>query len=78
MTHGSHIALLRRVKKEIQDLKSRFESLINQAKVSIDAKFSEIDLQLRDIKESFASTINDIVTESTLKVKDSIIEALKV
>ena len=77
MTHGSHIALLRRVKKEIQDLKSRFESLINQAKVSIDAKFSEIDLQLRDIKESFASTINDIVTESTLKVKDSIIEALK-
>ena len=77
MTHGSHIALLRRVKKEIQYLKSRFESLINQAKVSIDAKFSEIDLQLRDIKESFASTINDIVTESTLKVKDSIIEALK-
>ena len=77
MTHGSHIALLRRVKKEIQDLKSRFESLINQAKVSIDAKFSEIDLQLRDIKESFASTINDIVTESTLKFKDSIIEALK-
>ena len=77
MTHGSHIALLRRVKKEIQDLKSRFESLINQAKVSIDGKFSEIDLQLRDIKESFASTINDIVTESTLKVKDSIIEALK-
>ena len=77
MTHGSHIALLRRAKKEIQDLKSRFESLINQAKVSIDAKFSEIDLQLRDIKESFASTINDIVTESTLKVKDSIIEALK-
>ena len=77
MTHGSHIALLRRVKKEIQDLKSRFESFINQAKVSIDAKFSEIDLQLRDIKESFASTINDIVTESTLKVKDSIIEALK-
>ena len=78
MTHGSHIALLRRVKKEIQDLKSRFESLINQVKVSIDGKFSEIDLQLRDIKESFASTINDIVTESTLKVKDSIIEALKV
>ena len=77
MTHGSHIALLRRVKKEIQDLKSRFESLINQVKVSIDGKFSEIDLQLRDIKESFASTINDIVTESTLKVKDSIIEALK-
>ena len=78
MTHGSHIALLRRVKKEIQDLKSRFESLINQVKVIIDGKFSEIDLQLRDIKESFASTINDIVTESTLKVKDSIIEALKV
>ena len=77
MTHGSHIALLRRVKKEIQDLKSRFESLINQVKVIIDGKFSEIDLQLRDIKESFASTINDIVTESTLKVKDSIIEALK-
>ena len=78
MTLGSHITLLRSAKKEIQDLKSRFESLINQVKVSIDGKFSEIDLQLRDIKESFASTINDIVTESTLKVKDSIIEALKV
>ena len=64
------------MKQEIQDLKSVFESSINQVKVSIDGKFSEINLQLKDIKESFASTVNDIVTKSILKVKNSIIEAL--
>ena len=77
MTDGSHIIRLGGVKQEIQDLKSGFESSINQAKVSIDGKFSEINLQLKVIKESFASTVNDIVMESILKVKDSIIEALK-
>ena len=77
MTDGSHITPLGSVKQEIQDLKSRFESLINQVKVSSDRKFSEINLQLKNIKENFASTVNDIVTESMLKVKDSIIEALK-
>ena len=77
MTDGSHIIRLGGVKQEIQDLKSGFESSINQVKVSIDGKFSEINLQLKVIKESFASTVNDIVMESILKVKDSIIEALK-
>ena len=77
MTDGSHITRLGGVKQEIQDLKSGFESLINQVKASIDGKFSEINLQLKDIKENFASTVNDIVTESILKVKDSVIETLK-
>ena len=77
MTDGTHITRLGGVKQEIQDLKSGFESLINQVKVSIDVKFSEINLQLKDIKESFASTVNCIVTKSTLKVKDSIIKSLK-
>ena len=72
MTDGSHITQLGGVKQEIQDLKSGSESLINQVKVSIDGKFSEINLQL-----IFASTANHIVTESILKVKDSIIKALK-
>ena len=77
MTDGSHITRLGGVKQEIQDLKSGFESSINQVKVGIYGKFSEINLQLKDIKESFASTVNDIVTESILKVKYWIIEALK-
>ena len=77
MTDGSHITRLGGVKQEIQDLKSGLESSINEVKVIIDGKFSEINSQLRDIKESLASTINDIVTKSILKVKDSIIEALK-
>ena len=76
MNDASHITRLGGVKQEIQDLKSVFESSINQVKVSIDGKFSEINLQLKDIKESFASTVNDIVTESILNVKNSIIEAL--
>ena len=77
MTDGSHITRLGGVKQEIQDLKSGLESSINEVKVIIDGKFSEINSQLKDIKESLASTINDIVTKSILKVKDSIIEALK-
>ena len=77
MTDGSHITQLGGVKQEVQDLKSVSESLINQVNASIDGKFSEINLQLKDIKENFASTVNDIVTESILKVKDSIIEALR-
>ena len=76
MTDASHITRLGGVKQEIQDLKSVSDSSVNQVKVSIDGKFSEINLQLKDIKESFASTVNDIVTESILNVKNSIIEVL--
>ena len=65
------------MKQEIQDLKSGFEYLINQIKFNIDVKFSEINVQLEDIKETFASTVNDTVTESILNVKDSIIETFR-
>ena len=65
------------MKQEIHDLKSGFEYLINQIKVNIDVKFSEINVQLEDIKETFASTVNDTVTESILNVKDSIIETFR-
>ena len=51
--------------------------MINQLKIGIDGKFKEINLQMKDIKESFASTVNDIVVESILKVKNSIIKTLK-
>ena len=77
MTDGSHITRLGGVKQEIKDLKSGLESSMNEVKVIIDGKFSEINSQLKDIKESLANTVNDIVTKSMLKVKDSIIEALK-
>ena len=77
MTDVSHITQLGGVKQEIQDLKSGYESSMNQVKVSIDDIFGEINLQLKDIKENFACTVNDIVTESILKVKDFIIKALK-
>ena len=60
MTDGSHITRLGDVKQEIQDLKPGFESSVNQVKVSIDGKISEINLQLKDIKENFASTLNYI------------------
>ena len=77
MTDVSHITQLGGVKQEIQDFKSGYESSMNQVKVSIDDIFGEINLQLKDIKENFACTVNDIVTESILKVKDFIIKALK-
>ena len=51
--------------------------MINQLKIGIDGKFKEINLQMKDIKESFASTVNDIVVESILKVKNSIIKTVK-
>ena len=65
MTYGSYITQLGGVKQEIQDLKQD----LSQFKVSIDGKFSEINLHLKDIKERFASTVIDIVMESILKVK---------
>ena len=67
MTDGSHITQLGGVKQEIQDLKSGSESLINQVKVSIDGKFSEINLQL-----IFASTANHIVTESIINLPKNV------
>ena len=45
MTDASHITQLGGVQQEIQDLKSVFESSINQVKVSIYGKFSKINLQ---------------------------------
>ena len=42
MNDDSHITRLRGMKQETQDLKSGFESSINQVKASIDAKFSEL------------------------------------
>ena len=77
MTNGRHTTRLSGMTQKIQDLKSGFEYLINQIKVNIDVKFSEINLQLKDIKETFASTVNDTVTQSILNVKDSIIETLR-
>ena len=77
VTNGRHTTRLGGTKQEIQDLKSGFEYLINQIKVNIDVKFSEINVQLEDIKETFASTVNDTVTESILNVKDSIIETFR-
>ena len=50
---------------------------MNQVKFSIDGKFSETNLQLKDMKKRFASTKNEIVMESILNVKHSIIERLK-
>ena len=76
MTYGSYITQLGGVKQEIQDLNSGFESPINQVKVTIDGKFNEINLQLKDIKENLSSTVNYIVTEIILKVKNSIIKEL--
>ena len=77
MTYGSYITQLGGVKQEIQDLNSGFESSINQVKVTIDGKFNKINLQLKGIKENLSSKVNYIVTEIILKVKNSIIKALK-
>ena len=65
------------IKQEIQDLKAGFESSVKEIKYSIDSKFNDINDQLKDIKENFAKSVHDIVTESISKVKDSIIEALR-
>ena len=48
-----HMNQLGGVKQEIQDLKARCESSVNEIKHSIDSKFNYINDQLKDIKENF-------------------------
>ena len=62
LTDDSHVTGLGGVKQEIQDIKSGLESLINiirsESVLISDGKFSKINLWLKDMKASFASTVN--------------------
>ena len=74
---GNCMTWLGGVKQEMQDLKDGFESSVNEIKCSIDSKFDKINDQLKDIKENFIKSVDDIATEGISKVKYSIIEALR-
>ena len=61
---GNHMTWLGGVKQEIQDLKAGFESSVNEIKHSISNEFSDLNDQLKDIKENFTRSVHDIVIES--------------
>ena len=64
------------MKQEILDMKSDFVNSLDGLKSDICSKFSNINNQLVIVKHDLKLRMEDIVFESLLKVKDSIIEAL--
>ena len=65
------------IKQEILDLKSEFNSIISNFKDEIHQKFEIMNNRLVTMENSIKSIISDQVNESIMKVKDSVIEALK-
>ena len=57
---ANHMTRLGGVKLEIQHLKAGFESSVNEIQCSVDSKFSDINDQLKDIKENFTKSAHMI------------------
>ena len=77
MTSESHNTGLGRIKQDIQDFKSHFNSLLSSMKNEIQSKFEDINTRLNQIKSNLESNITEQVNESILSVKDSIITVLR-
>ena len=65
------------IKQEILDLKNEFNSIISSFKDEIHQNFDTMNNRLNTMESSLKSIISDQVKESIMKVKDSVIEALK-
>ena len=65
------------IKQEILDLKNEVSTLISNFKDEIQQKFETINNILNTMENSIKTIISDQVSESVMKVKDSVTEALK-
>ena len=65
------------MKQDIKDVKTEFTQPLAALLGSMDQRFENINSQMINIKHDFTKTMEDIVTDSLSKVKDSINEGLR-
>ena len=65
------------MKQDLVDFKNDFNSSLSCLKNSIDQKLNNINSRLDQIEVNMQKNITDVVNESIMSVKDSIIDALK-
>ena len=65
------------MKQDIKDVKTEFTQPLAALLGSMDQRFENINSQMINIKHDFTKTMEDIVTDSLSKVKDSINERLR-
>ena len=77
MSSESHNTRLGGMKQELHDFKNEFSTQLSDLSHSFNEKFDSLYKLLGESEGKIKANINDIVTESLMSVKDSIIEALK-
>ena len=65
------------MKQSLADFKNDFNSSLPCLKSSIDQKFNIINSRLDQIEANIQKDITDVVNESIMSIKDSIIDALQ-
>ena len=77
MSSESHNTKRGGMKQELHDFKNEFSTQLSDLSHSLNEKSDSLYKLLGESEEKIKANINDIVTESLMSVKDSIIEALK-
>ena len=73
----SHNTRLSDMKQDLVDFRNDFNLCLSCLKNSIDQKFNNINSQLYQIEGNILKNITDVVNESIMSIKDSIIDVLK-
>ena len=73
----SHKTRLRDMKQDLVGFNNDFNLCLSCLKNSVDQKFNNINSQLDQIEGNIQKNITDVVNESIMSIKDSIIDALK-
>ena len=77
MSSESHNTRLGGMKQELHDFKNEFSTQLSDLSNSLNKKFDSLYKLLGESEGNITVNINDIVTESLMTVKDSIIDGLK-
>ena len=64
------------MKQEFHDFKNEFSTQLSDSSHSLNDKFDSLYNFLGESEGKIKANVNDVVTESLMSVKDSIIEAL--
>ena len=65
------------IKQEILHLKNEVNTLMSNFKGEIQQKFATVNKRINTMESSVKTIISDQVSERIMRVKDSVIEALK-
>ena len=75
MSSESHNTRLGGMKQELHDFKNDFSTQLSDLSNSLNEKFDNLYELCGESEGKIKANINDIVTESLMSVKDSVIEA---